>query len=54
MEGFEHIVNEAVNKAQQFISSNIVIGNADKKNKKGKSRCLGNKNNKNNKKESCS
>ena len=54
MEGFEHIVNEAVNKAQQFISNNIVIGNADKKNKKGKSRCLGNKNNKNNKKESCS
>ena len=46
MEGFEHIVNEAVNKAQQYISNNIVIDNRNKKNKKEKSGCFGKKKNK--------
>ena len=48
IEGFEHIVNEAVNKAQQFISTNIVIGNAngERKNRKEKSGCFGKKKNK--------
>ena len=52
MEGFDYIVNEAVEKARNYIDNNIVIENKEinDKKKKEKSGCFGKKKNKVNKK----